>query len=145
MKAKEFNEFYKKELENFPEKIKRLKEVTKDCIYFDGLKLKEKEYYIYDDLLFYDEMEHIYFSPYGDKIEIYWYSGIYDEHCEITLDYTFFDDFETFLENLKKEITHNNKIQKEKYEEFLSKTNTKEYKEYLRLKEIYEPNKIINI
>ena len=57
----------------------------------------------------------------------------------------FFDDFETFLENLRKEITQNNKIQKEKYEEFLSKTNIKEYKEYLRLKEIYEPNKIINI
>ena len=68
-----------------------------------------------------------------------------DDYCSIIVSENFFDNFEEYLKEIKEYVRKNNEAETEKYNRYLEKQNqllkvkeTKEYQEFLRLKEIYD-------
>lgn len=143
MKIKDFVEFYNEENEKISDKFKKITEILDKGVFFNGINLQKLKYHRYSDLKYFGEKDTIYLAPFGNLIEICWYSSDGEDTYFVDFDYSFFDDFDTFLKNLNEEILKNNEIEEEKYNKYLIKKmqeqkESPEYKEYLRLKEKFE-------
>lgn len=145
MKAQDFIDYYLQESGKIPEKFEKIKEITKEWILFNGKELIKKDYSSFESIKYYDKNCSFTLEAVDkDEIEIIWYDRDGDYYC-VYVSSLFFDDFEAFLEKIKNTVSENNKIQTERYEEYikqqenrLQEENEKEYKEYLRLKEKFE-------
>lgn len=143
MKIKDFVDFYNEEIEKSSEKFKKIIEILDKCVYFNGINLQKLKYHKFSDLKYLGEKDTIFFASFGNSIEICWYSSDGEDTYFVDFDYSFFDDFETFLKNLNEEILKNNEIEEDKYNKYLIKKTQEEkespeYREYLRLKEKFE-------
>ena len=145
MKAREFFKVYDELTDSIPEKFGKIAEIAKDCVYFNGNKLI-KYCAKYDDVINYDDkdLDFTLEKCSDGEISINWYIGN-DEYCNVYVTENFFDNFDEFLKELKEYVKRNNEIETEKYNKALNKREqkrkgkeSKEYQEYLRLKEKFE-------
>lgn len=145
MKAQDFIDYYLQESGKILEKFEKIKEVTKEWLFFDGKELIKKDYSPFESIKYFNRNYSFTLEAVDkDEIEIIWYDNDGDYYC-VYVSSLFFDDFDGYLEYVKNKVLENNKRQIEKYEEYIKQQekqqqeeNEKEYKEYLRLKEKFE-------
>lgn len=145
MKAQDFIDYYLQESGKIPEKFEKIKEITKEWLFFDRKELIKKDYSPFESIKYYDKNCSFTLEAVDkDEIEIIWYDRDGDYYC-VYVSSLFFDDFDSYLEYVKNLVSENNKRETKKYEEYikqqenrLQEENEKEYKEYLRLKEKFE-------
>lgn len=145
MKVREFFKVYDELTDSIPEKFCKIAEIAKDCVYFNGSKLIKYCSKYYDVINYNDKDLDFTIGECPDgEISINWYIGN-DEYCNVYVTENFFDDFDEFLKELKEYVKRNNEIETEKYNKALNKREqkrkgkeSKEYQEYLRLKEKFE-------
>lgn len=145
MKAQDFIDYYLQESGKIPEKFEKIKEITKEWLFFDRKELIKKDYSPFESIKYYDKNCSFTLEAVDkDEIEIIWYDRDGDYYC-VYVSSLFFDDFDSYLEYVKNLVSENNKRETKKYEEYikqqenrLQEENGKQYKEYLRLKEKFE-------
>ena len=145
MKAQDFIDYYLQESGKIPKKFEKIKEITKEWLFFDRKELIKKDYSPFESIKYYDKNCSFTLEAVDkDEIEIIWYDRDGDYYC-VYVSSLFFDDFDSYLEYVKNLVSENNKRETKKYEEYikqqenrLQEENEKEYKEYLRLKEKFE-------
>jgi hypothetical protein len=145
MKAQDFIDYYLQESGKIPEKFEKIKEITKEWLFFDRKELIKKDYSPFESIKYFDRNFTFTLEAVDkDEIEIIWYDRDGDYYC-VYVSSLFFDDFDSYLEYVKNLVSENNKRETKKYEEYikqqekqLQEENEKEYKEYLRLKEKFE-------
>lgn len=95
----------------------------------------------YIDLRWFSDIEEYDLTPKDGKIELTW--NDYDDSYYYDLPYEFFTDFENYIKNLEKTISENNEKAEKEFANFKkSEFNGDEFKEFLRLKKIYEPENL---
>ena len=145
MKAQDFIDYYLQESGKIPEKFEKIKEITKEWLFFDRKELIKKDYSPFESIKYFDRnFTFTLESVDKDEIEIIWYDRDGDYYC-VYVSSLFFDDFDSYLEYVKNLTSENNKRETEKYQEYLKnlekeqwENEQKQYKEYLRLKEKFE-------
>ena len=145
MKAQDFIDYYLQESGKIPEKFEKIKEITKEWLFFDRKELIKKDYSPFESIKYFDRnFTFTLESVDKDEIEIIWYDRDGDYYC-VYVSSLFFDDFDSYLEYVKNLTSENNKRKTEKYQEYLKnlekeqwENEQKQYKEYLRLKEKFE-------
>lgn len=145
MKAQDFIDYYLQESGKIPEKFEKIKEITKEWLFFDRKELIKKDYSPFESIKYYDKNCSFTLEAVDkDEIEIIWYDRDGDYYC-VYVSSLFFDDFDSYLEYVKNLTSENNKRETEKYQEYLKnlekeqcENEQKQYKEYLRLKEKFE-------
>lgn len=145
MKAQDFIDYYLQESGKIPEKFEKIKEITKEWLFFDRKELIKKDYSPFESIKYFDRNFTFTLEAVDkDEIEIIWYDRDGDYYC-VYVSSLFFDDFDSYLEYVKNLVSENNKRETKKYEEYLKnlekeqwENEQKQYKEYLRLKEKFE-------
>lgn len=145
MKAQEFIDYYLQESGKIPEKFEKIKEITKEWLFFDRKELIKKDYSPFESIKYFDRNFTFTLEAVDkDEIEIIWYDRDGDYYC-VYVSSLFFDDFDSYLEYVKNLVSENNKRETKKYEEYIKnlekeqwENEQKQYKEYLRLKEKFE-------
>lgn len=146
MKIRKLIKMYDNSIGSIDDKFEKVYELTKELEHFDGKNLIKRNYGQFSSLAWFKGAEWFYLDIMNETtINIYWYDKCNDYQNVEVLD-IFFDDFDSYLEYVKKFISENNKAEREKYNEYLrnlekeqEKNEQKQYQEFLRLKEIYEP------
>ena len=145
MKAQDFIDYYLQESGKIPEKFEKIKEITKEWLFFDRKELIKKDYSPFESIKYFNRSFTFTLEAVDkDEIEIIWYDRDGDYYC-VYVSSLFFDDFDSYLEYVKNLVSENNKRETEKYQEYLKnlekeqwENEQKQYKEYLRLKEKFE-------
>jgi hypothetical protein len=145
MKAQDFIDYYLQESGKIPEKFEKIKEITKEWLFFDRKELIKKDYSPFESIKYFDRNFTFTLEAVDkDEIEIIWYDRDGDYYC-VYVSSLFFDDFDSYLEYVKNLVSENNKRETKKYEEYIKnlekeqwENEQKQYKEYLRLKEKFE-------
>lgn len=145
MKAQDFIDYYLQESGKIPEKFEKIKEITKEWLFFDRKELIKKDYSPFESIKYFDRNFTFTLEAVDkDEIEIIWYDRDGDYYC-VYVSSLFFDDFDSYLEYVKNLTSENNKRETEKYQEYIKnlekeqwENEQKQYKEYLRLKEKFE-------
>lgn len=145
MKAQDFIDYYLQESGKIPEKFEKIKEITKEWLFFDRKELIKKDYSPFESIKYFNRNFTFTLEAVDkDEIEIIWYDRDGDYYC-VYVSSLFFDDFDSYLEYVKNLTSENNKRETEKYQEYLKnlekeqwENEQKQYKEYLRLKEKFE-------
>lgn len=145
MKAQDFIDYYLQESGKIPEKFEKIKEITKEWLFFDRKELIKKDYSPFESIKYYDRNFTFTLEAVDkDEIEFIWYDRDGDYYC-VYVSSLFFDDFDSYLEYVKNLVSENNKRETKKYEEYIKnlekeqwENEQKQYKEYLRLKEKFE-------
>ena len=150
MQTKQFVSFYITEVNKISEKFEKVCEASKGWLRFDGIGLKPTIYNPFSVLESHKQAGGDYkIAPMSDnEIVISWENS--DGHDrEFIVPHLFFDDFEKYLENVFQITDENNKIQTAKFQEFQSRLEKekeiekqKQYEEFLKLKEIFEPESL---
>ena len=126
--------------------LKKIYELTKECQHFDGKNLVKKDYDRFSSLAWFRGAEWFHIDIIDENtINIFWYDSC-GEYQNVYVSDEFFDDFDSYLEYVKNLVLENNKIQTAKFQEFQSRLEKekeiekqKQYEEFLKLKEIFEP------
>lgn len=148
MTAQDFMGYYISEINKIPEKFKRIGEISKKWIYFNGEELINATRTIpYGVIERHNEEEGwgYQISPSVDnKIVISW-EDLDNDTCNFEVTNDFFDDFGSYLKGVEDRVNKHNSEQIVKYQEHQKKLEKakeakeqKQYQEYLRLKAIYE-------
>ena len=146
MKIREIIEIYENSISNIFTKFEKIYELTKECQHFDGKNLVKKDYDQFSSLAWFREAEWFHIDIIDENtINIFWYDSC-DDYQNVYVSDEFFDDFDSYLEYVKNLVLENNKIQTAKFQEFQSRLEKekeiekqKQYEEFLKLKEIFEP------
>lgn len=95
--------------------MKKIKEITKDALFFNGKELIKEDHTVFRDLR-YIRLDAHFILDFMDKddIEIFWHD-IDGDYYHVYVNDLFFDDFESYLEYVKDLVIKNNKTQNEKY------------------------------
>lgn len=152
MKAQEFIDFYFSEVNKISEKFEQIHKECQKWMVFNGRDFVNADYSDYRVLKCYKDSCNDYkIVPldYDDKIEISW-TDLDNRDCKVNVTNEFFDDFEKFLEGVRAEVNKHNSEEADRHKEFQIKLEEKkkieeqkQYKEFLRLKQIYEPTKSV--
>lgn len=138
---------YIKESDKISDKFDAINEITKKWLFFNGQGLMEINRSKFRVLNYRKRADGNYYilpAKNGD-IVIAWEDDENNSYS-IIVPKSFFKNFEKFLKEIQNEVSKNNKEQTERYQEYLrkikEKKEQKQYQEFLRLKEIYEPQSL---
>lgn len=145
MKIREFLKIEEEITGQIPEKFRKISEIVKDCICFNGAELVKHPGKYKDITQFKDYNYSCKVIEFCDNDFLISWTDNLDDYCSIIVSENFFDNFEEYLKEIKEYVRKNNEAETEKYNRYLEKQNqllkvkeTKEYQEFLRLKEIYD-------
>ena len=143
MKIREFLKIEEEITGQIPEKFSKISELVKDCLCFNGEKLV-KNPGKYRDIVRFDDHNCNVIEYCNNDFLISW-ADSWDDYCSIIVSENFFDNFEECLNEVREYVRKNNEVETEKYNTYLEKQKqniktkeSKEYQEFLRLKEIYD-------
>ena len=143
MNIREFLKIEDEIMGQIPEKFRKISELVKDCICFNGGELVKDPGKYRDITQFKDHNCNV--IEYLDKDFLISWTNNWDDYCSIIVSENFFDNFEEYLNEVREYTRKNNEAETEKYNTYLKKQKqvsklkkTKEYKEYLKLKAKFE-------
>lgn len=143
MNIRKFLSIHNEIMGQIPEKFSKISEIVKDCVYFNGDELVKHSGKFRDITRFKDYKCNV--IEYCDNDFLISWTDDWDDYCSIIVSENFFDNFEEHLKEIKEYVRKNNEAETEKYNKYLEKCEqdtkvkeTKEYQEYLRLKEKFE-------
>lgn len=150
MTIQEFMDYYIKEANKIAPKFDAIYEITKKWLFFTGQELVEVNRSKYRILKHHRQAcGDYYILPAREgNVAIAWEDDD-NESCNVIVSKTFFKNFEEFLKEVENEVSKNNKEQTERYQEYLKALEEekefkkqKQYEEFLKLKEIFEPESL---
>lgn len=147
MTIQDFMDYYIKEANKIAPKFDAIYEITKKWLFFNGQELIEVNRSKYRVLKYHRQAcDEYYILPAREgNVAIAWEDDD-SNSCNVIVSKTFFKNFEEFLKEVEAEVSKNNKEQTERYQEYLRALEEekefkkqKQYEEFLKLKEIFEP------
>lgn len=128
-------------LDNIEYKLNKAYSIVKNEVIFNGRELVS-QFNEFEDITTFMERNNpkdtLEFDPDEDEISLSFYWPDYGFHS-LELPYTFFDDFDKYIEDLENDIKNKNEEQRKLYENYLGNEKKKELEEKMRiLKEEYE-------